>query len=335
MATLKDVAKMTGVSVTTVSYALNNRPEVNENTRKVVLDAAAKLNYKPNGFAKDLRMSKTETIGLILSNIGGPFFSEIISGIEDITFSNGYNLIVCSSYRGKISTAVKFLYEKRTDGIILMASDIQDDVILRAANSDFPVILLDRELKGDYIWSVTVDNKRGMYEGAEHLIRLGYKKIGYLSGPSISIDNTQRLSGFKEALTDNNLEFYPRWLIQGQFTRSGGYRAIKSLIATKDYPEAIFCANDEMAIGAIEAFSEAKIDVPGQIALVGFDDIELSSYVKPPLTTVRHPRQLHGDIATHMLIQALNKDFDNMKNIKLDTQLIVRESCGFNLKKEV
>lgn len=332
MINLKDVAKLAGVSVSTASYAMNGRPEVNKDTLKKVLDAAASLNYKPSGIARDLKMKKTETIGLVLSNLAGPFYAEIINGIEEISFSNGYNLIVCSSFGGKNSTALKFLSEQRTDGIIIMSSEIEDDVIVRAAGSNFPIVLLDRELKNDYTWSVTVDNKKGAYSAVEHLIKLGCKRIGNICGPSISLDNKQRFEGYREALKDYNLEYSPKLVLQGQFTRQGGYRAVQSLIAGGDMPEALFCSNDEMAIGAIEALNEINIKIPDQLAIVGFDDIELASYISPKLTTIKHPKYLLGNAATHMLIQALNMDF-NIKNVKLDTQLIIRESCGFNLKR--
>jgi LacI family transcriptional regulator len=332
---LKDIAKLANVSVTTASYALNNRPEVSEETKKRVLDIARKYNYKPSGIARDLKMKKTETIGLILSNLAGPFYAEIINGIEEITFSNGYNLVVCSSYGGKNSTAVRYLKEKRTDGILLLTSDIEDEIILESANHNFPIVLLDRELKGDYIWSATVDNEKGAYKAVEHLIKLGYTNIGYFSGPNISLDNKQRYEGYKKALDTNRLKLKNEWVVHGQFTRSGGYRAAQALIAKKSFPEAIFCANDEMAIGAIEAFRDAGIKVPDQIAIVGFDDIELASYITPSLTTVKHPKYLLGSTATHMLIQALKNDF-NISNIKLDTQLIIRESCGSKIRgKEV
>lgn len=328
---LKDIARLANVSITTASYALNNRPEVREETKKRVLDIAREYNYKPSGIARDLKMKKTKTIGLILSNLAGPFYTEIINGIEEITFSSGYNLVVCSSYGGKNSTAVRYLKEKRTDGILLMASDIEDEIIFKSANSNFPIVLLDRDLKGDYIWSATVDNEKGAYKAVEHLIKLGYSNIGYLSGPNISLDNKQRYEGYKKALETNKLKLRNEWIIHGQFTRSGGYTAAQALIAKKSYPEAIFCANDEMAIGAIEAFGDAGIKVPDQIAIVGFDDIELATYITPSLTTVKHPKYLLGNTVTHMLIQALKNDF-NISNIKLDTQLIIRESCGGKIK---
>jgi LacI family transcriptional regulator len=333
MITLKDIARLANVSVTTASYALNNRPEVNEQTRQRVLEIARKHNYKPSGIARDLKLRKTKTIGLILSNLAGPFYAEIIKGIEEITFSSNYNLVVCSSYGGKNSTAVRYLREKRTDGILLMASDIDDEIIIESANENFPIILLDRELDKDYIWCVTVDNEKGAYNAVKHLVSLGYRKIGYLSGPENSFDNQQRFDGYKKALQISSIDMQQRWFVHGQFTRKGGYSAAQALIANKDIPEALFCGNDEMAIGALEAFNDADIKVPERIAIAGFDDIELSTYVNPPLTTVKHPKYLLGSTATHMLIQALKKDY-NISNIKLDTQLIIRQSCGYHFKKE-
>lgn len=332
MTTLKDIARLAGVSVSTASYALNNRPEVKDETRKKILEIASKLNYKPSGIAKDLKLKKTGTIGLVLSSFSGPFYSGIINGIEEITFSNGYNLIICSSYGGKNSTAAKFLSEKRTDGILLLASDITDEIILRSANENFPIVLMDRELEGKYIKSVTVNNRKAAYEAVSHLVNTGYRKIGYFSGPVISIDNLQRFEGYRNALRDNDIGFCPKWNLQGQFTRNGGHNCMLLLAANNDLPEAVFCGNDEMAIGAIEAARELGINIPEDLAIMGFDDIEPAQYIKPTLSTVRHPKYLLGSAAAHLLIQALDKNFDT-GSIKLDTQLIIRESCGAKRKK--
>lgn len=327
MATIKDVANLAGVAVSTASYALNNSPRVSQETKEKVLAAAKQLNYQPNGIARDLKLSKTNTIGLILSDLSGPFYSELIKGVQDITIANGYDLIAISSLGGKNSTAVKFLKEKRADGIIILAHNIDNNLIISAAREDMPIVLLDRPLKAKYVLNIQVDNERGAYQAVKHLISLGYKEIVYLSGPSNSYDNSKRFAGYKKALEDSGIAFSNQWVYQGNFTKEGGYHAGKLMLLQNYIPEAIFAANDEMAIGVIEAFKEADILIGEDVALVGFDDIQLSEYVTPALTTVRQPMKEMGVIAAQQVFQALNGNFST-EAILLETKLIIRDSCG-------
>jgi LacI family transcriptional regulator len=326
VATIKDVAKLAGVSISTVSYALNNSGSVSEETKKKILKAAKELQYKPNATARNLKKKKTDTIGLFLSDLGGPFYSEIMRGIQEVAYNNDYDLIVCSDYCQKNSTAYKFLKEKRVDGAIIMAPSIQNKLIEEAGNPSFPVIVLDRELQGENIYNVLIDNVNGAYLAVKHLIEQGCKNIGFLSGSGGSYDNSKRFEGYKRILTENNLIYKKEWHINGEFTENGGYEAVKVLINEGNLPEAIFSANDEMAIGAIKAFDEYGIKVPGDIAIVGFDDIKLSSYIQPKLTTVRHPKYELGLLAAHMMFKAL-KGEQVSKSVTLSTELIVRESC--------
>lgn len=331
MTTIKDVAKKAQVAISTASYALNNSPKVSAKTRERVLKAAEELGYCPNGVARNLKKNKTETIGLFLNDLGGPFYSEIVQGVQEVVSSNGYDLVACSTYGGVDSTAYHFLQEKRVDGAILLGSSIPDDLILKAARQDFPIVVLDRELQGDYVCSVLIDNSEGVCQAVNHLSKLGYRKIGYLSGPTNSYDNQQRFEGFKKALQDNDIPYISKWNVQGKFTENGGYHAVKMLLAGGQLPEAIFSANDEMAIGAMCALQEAHVRIPEDLAIVGFDDIRLASYMKPQLTTVAHPKYEWGTMATHIIFQALEGDV--LTNIvRLPVELVIRESCGVNLK---
>ncbi|MDI3312349.1 MAG: LacI family DNA-binding transcriptional regulator [Thermoanaerobacterium sp.] len=327
MATIKDVASLAGVAISTASYALNNNPRISNETKEKVLAAARQLNYQPNGIARDLKSNKTNTIGLILSDLSGPFYSELIKGIQDVTIANGYDLIAVSSIGGKNSTAVKFLKEKRTDGVIVLAHNIDNKLIINAARKDMPVVLLDRPLDSEYVLNIQVDNEGGAYKAVEHLISLGHNEIIYLSGPNNSYDNLKRFEGYKRALKDNKINFSGRWLYQGNFTKEGGYHAAKVMLLQNDLPDAIFAANDEMAIGAIEAFKQAGVEIGKDIAIVGFDDIQLAEYVNPSLTTVKQPMREMGAMAAQQIFQALNGNFFT-EPILLQTELIIRESCG-------
>ncbi|MFC7321693.1 LacI family DNA-binding transcriptional regulator [Halobacillus campisalis] len=325
MTTIKDVAKRAGVAVSTASYALNGINKVSAATVEKVNKAAAELNYKKSGFASDLKRSKTNTIALILSDLSGPYFSELIKGVQEVTASNGFDLIACSSVGGDKSTASKFLKEKRVDGAIVLAHNISADLINSSARKDFPIIVLDRDVDNPNVVHVEVDNRKGAYEATEYMIQKGHSSIAYVSGPMNSHDNEERFQGYLSALEHNNLSYQSRWKISGDFTREGGYRATKMLLAQQNMPEAVFYANDEMAIGGLQAFSEKKVRVPEDISMVGFDDIQLSEYVQPPLTTVRQPKYEAGALAVHLIFQMLDgEDVDRTYN--LGTEFVERLS---------
>lgn len=325
MATIKDVAKLAGVAVSTASYALNNVNKVSPATMKKVQDAARELNYMKNGFASDLKRTKTNTIALILKDLSGPFYSELIKGVQEVTIRNGYDLIACSSVGGEQSTAVKFLKEKRVDGAIILAHNISDDIILDSAREGFPIVVLDRKIEHPFVYQVAVDNIHGGYLATEHLIEKGHREIAFVSGPINSQDNTMRFEGYQKALRHHEIPFQSKWKVHGEFTREGGYSATKMLIAQRDIPQAIFYANDEMAVGGLQAFKENKISVPNDISIIGYDDIQLSEYVNPPLTTIRQPKYEVGALAVHVVFQALAKEKVE-QSYKLSTELIERYS---------
>ncbi|MFG6118725.1 LacI family DNA-binding transcriptional regulator [Thalassobacillus sp. B23F22_16] len=325
MATIKDVAKRAGVAVSTASYALNGINKVSQATVDKVLKAAQELNYQKNGIASDLKRTKTNTIALILSDLSGPYYSELIKGVQDVTTSNGYDLIACSSVGGDKSTATKFLREKRVDGAIVLATNISSEVIAASARKDFPIVVLDREVDNPHVIHVEVDNEQGGYDATKHLLYKGHRSIAYVSGPLDSHDNKERFKGYQAALAASEVPYHSRWKINGDFTREGGYRATRTLIAQKNMPDAIFYANDEMAIGGLQAFSEKGIRVPEDISVIGFDDIQLAEYVNPPLTTVRQPKYEAGSLAVHLIFQMLAGESVD-QTYKLATEFVERDS---------
>jgi LacI family transcriptional regulator len=326
MATIKDVAKLAGVSLSTASYALNGHEKISEATREKVLEAAKQLNYQKNGFASDLKRSRTKTIALILRDLSGPYYSELIRGVQETAIEHGYDLIACSSFGGADSTAIKFLAEKRVDGAIVLAHNLNDAKIIDSAREGFPIIVLDRQLEGEHIINVSVDNEHGAFMATEFLIKNGHKNIAYISGPPKSLDNKLRFKGYQQALHQFGLDYQSKWNISGRFTSEGGYTATKLLIAQGNLPDAIFYANDEMAVGGLKAFKEAEIRVPEDISIIGFDDILLAEYVNPSLTTIRQPKYEVGALSAHLIFQALDGERLD-QNYKLPTELIVRNSC--------
>jgi len=325
VATIKDVAKLAGVAISTVSYALNDSTKISQATREKVMEAARELNYQKNGFASDLKRTKTNTIALILSDLAGPYYSELTKGVQEVSMAHGYDLIACSSQGGPQSTAVKFLKEKRVDGAIVLAHNISDKEIIESAREGFPIIVLDRHVESEHIVQVEVDNFHGGFVATEHLIKEGSKDIAFISGPPGSHDSEMRHSGYITALKEYNLEPKPNWRMYGGFTREGGYRAARMLIAQGDLPQAVFFANDEMAIGGIQAFKENKMSIPEDISIIGFDDIQLSEFMTPPLTTIRQPKYEAGALAMHIILQQLSGISVN-SYYKLSTELITRNS---------
>lgn len=327
MATIKDIAKMLGVSVSTVSYALNDDPRVSRKTQEKILEAARKMNYQKNGLASDLKRSRTKTIAMIVTDLAGPYYSELAKGIQDVCRSNNYDLISCSTHGGENSTAVKFLTEKRVDGAIVLAHNISEAVILASARGGFPIILLDRQAESPFVVNIEVDNEAGAYLATKHLITLGHRNIAYITGGTETRLHELRFQGFMRALNEHGLSYHNWPNIRNHFTRDGGYKTVKMLIAVGNLPTAMVFANDEMAIGGINAIKESGLRVPEDISVVGFDDIELAQYVQPPLTTIRQPKYERGAMAAHLLLQCMDGQ-DVQKYYNLPTELVIRQSTA-------
>ena len=328
MNTIKDVAKLAGVAISTTSYALNDTGKVSEKTKEKVLKAAKELGYRPNGVARDLKMNKrTKVICVFVGDLGGPFFSEVIKGIQDVALNNNYDLIACNH-----NMAQKFLSERRVDGAIILSAIIPDKLLLRVAGPHFPIVVMDRELEGEYVYNVLLDNVQGAYDATKHLIKLGNRKIAYFSGAPSSYDSIKRFEGYKKALNENGIIFDHNLVVQGHFTEVGGYEATNLLLINSklnnNAVDAIFCGNDEMAIGAIRALDEKGIKIPEDISIIGYDDIRLASYMKPSLTTISHHKYAWGTMAANLVIEGLKEDI-KFKNILLPSELITRNSCSF------
>ncbi|MNO21612.1 Ribose operon repressor [compost metagenome] len=325
MATIKDVAKLAGVALSTASYAMSGDSKVSAKTREKVLEAARQLNYQKNGFAMDLKRSRTNTIALILTDLSGPYYSELIRSIQDVALSNSYDLIACSSMGGKDSTAVRFLLEKRVDGAIVLAHNITDEILQAAGSLRFPIVVMDRLIAGEGLINVVVDGELGGYSATRYLIEKGHEHIAYISGPANSYDNALRYKGFQRAMQEAGLEEKTKWKLSGGFIREGGYKSTKMMLMQGELPTAVFYANDEMAVGGMKALEEGGISVPDDISVIGFDDIQLAEYIQPPLTTIRQPMYESGSLAGHLLFQMLNGDTVN-DFYKLKIELVERKS---------
>jgi len=331
MATIKDVAEKAGVSIATVSRVFNNYASVREKTRIRVLRAAHELNYAPNILARGLQLKKTETIGVILPDLSGEFFSEVIRGIDEVASRRGYHILV-SSYHSRgneIEMMQRMLGESRVDGLILMAPLLSRRNLPAIAESKSPVVLLNSPTKGSEIDTIVIDNFRGAYLMTQHLIGHGHQRIAFIRGPEGNFDAEERLLGYKTAMEEEGLPIVPELVERGTFLKQSGFLAMTRLLSLKQPPTAVFASNDEMAIGALEAAQKSGVNVPEDMAIVGFDDILVARYVRPPLTTVHIPIYDLGSLAAERLIDSIESPGSMVKERKvIATGLIIRESCG-------
>ncbi|MBM7097891.1 LacI family DNA-binding transcriptional regulator [Bacillus sp. H-16] len=325
MTTIKDVAEKAKVAISTASYVLNGIDKVSPKTKARVLKAAQELNYQKNGFAVDLKKTKTNTIALLLDDLAGPFYSVLVKGVQDIVTEHGYGLVACSAIGGDRSTAVKYLKERRADGCIVFANNISDDLIKNVTQRNYPMVLLDRNLDCTSTIKVEVDNRGGASGAVEYLISKGHKDIAYISGPKESYNSQQRFEGYREALKKHHIPFRDIWVINGKFTKEGGELATKLLLAQQEKPTAVFYGNDEMAIGGMYAMKKAGMKLPDEMSVIGFDDILEAKYTNPQLTTIKQPKYELGALAAHLIFKVLENK-ERTQSSRLFTELLERES---------
>jgi LacI family transcriptional regulator len=326
MATIKDVAKLANVSISTVSCSLNDGTgRVSEETKEKVRQAAKQLGYQPNGIARSLKTKKTNLIGVFLGCFDGPVYAEIRRGIQQICRLNNYEAIFAECDYNS-NTVVKVLQQKLVDGAIVLATTIEDEVLENIASKNFPIVVMDRDLRNTYISNILIDNENAGYNVAKYFKELQYLDVGYMEGPKIDYDNKKRIEGFNKGVKEFGLNIKNKWKLNGGYTEVGGYQAMQEFIEEGDLPRAMFITNDEMAFGAMAYLKECEIDIPNDIAIVGFDNTDMCDFVTPTLTTVSRPSYELGIIAANSLFDSLNKNKKN-KYLILPTELIKRESC--------
>lgn len=333
--TIRDIALHANVSTATVSHVFNNTRYVSPEIRDRVLRVSKELAYVPNSVARSLRSGKTRTIGLVLPDSGNPFFAEIGRHIEENAFAKGYNVIIGNTEGDpeKESFYLDTLVQKKVDGIIFVSTGTSSTSIRQLCDLRIPVVIADREVEAvDCIENVVVvltDNFRGGVIAVEHLIGLGHRKIGCISGPSISTPSSLRTTGYRAAMQDAGLPVDERWVTPGDFSCQSGYAAARQLLERENPPTAIFCCNDMMAIGAIRAAADLGLSVPRDVSIVGFDDIALSAFMNPALTTVHQPIKEMSDAITQHLFTAFgSKSAKAYQRIVFQPQLTIRQSTG-------
>lgn len=326
--TIKDVAREAGVSVASVSRALNGHENVTAETRKNINAVATRLRYMPHGAARSLITRRTQTIGALLPDLHGEFFSELIRGMDRAARSRGLHLLVSSSHGDAAEAAAALrAMQGRVDGLLMMSPHVDAGFLDSNLPAALPTVLMNTPIADSKHASLTTDNYGGAVAVVRHLVELGYRDIAMLAGPENNHDAEERQRGYCEALAKYLPGVQP-CIVPGDFSEESGYRAARKLCDSGTLPQAIFAANDMMAIGCLFALNEAGRNVPRDVALIGFDDIPIARYVTPPLTTVRIRIADLGEQALDRLIAAIeDPDADEPFAQTLACELVVRESC--------
>lgn len=321
VATIRDVAARAGVSVATVSRTLNGVGPVHDETSKRVFAAARALRYVPHAAARSLSIRRSHTLGVLLPEVHGEFFSEVIRGIDVAARTRGYHILVSSSHDdAQEMSAVLRALRGRVDGLIVMSPDVELGPLSRALTADLPAVLLNTATNARP--TIRIDNFSGARRMIEHLVALGHTRIAFINGPARNADAAERRRGYRTAPK-------PYLETDGDFTEESGYHAVAKILEMDPRPTAIFAANDAMAIGALRALRERGIGIPDELSLAGFDDIPMARYLTPQLTTVRVDIAEMGRRAVEHLVASLDdRDAELRKHDVVPTTLVARESCA-------
>ena len=327
--TIKEIAKMAKVSHTTVSRALNNSPFINQETKDRILEIAKRLNYVPNFNAKSLVLQKSHNIGLFFSTISNgtssSFFHETIIGVKNI-LKNKYNLLVqgIDDYNDYLS-----LDNSRFDGIIIMSQmDSDNAFIYKVVEKSIPLVILNRESNIDSAVNILAAEKAGAYSAVQYLVQNGHKDIAILEGKEGFISSVNRKDGYLQALIENKIEIRQEYIVGGNYDIESGYQGMRKLLSLPDVPTAVFCSNDNMAVGAVKAVHESGMKVPENISIIGFDNSEFCKYVTPALTTVKKPIREMSTEGAERLMDMLEGQVVKGERIYISTELVVRESVA-------
>jgi LacI family transcriptional regulator len=327
---MKQVAERAGVSTTTVSHVLNNTRVVSEDVQERVRAAMKELRYIPSAVARSLKGDKTHTIGMMIPNNTNPYFAELIQGIEDASFKQGYNVILCNAYDDtrKQTAYLQVLMEKRIDGLILVASAADDEHALLLRHEAVPIVQLERALPGLDADLILAGQEEGGYQATRHLIELGHRAIACVSGPADLPRTRERVGGFLRAMAEAGLDVPADRMVHAEFTSAGGHAAFTRLLASADRPTAVFVTSDLMALGGLCAAGAAGVRVPAQLSVVGYDDIAGAGYALPPLTTMAPPKREMAQCAIELLIERIRGGHAPLRNTLLSSTLVVRASTA-------
>lgn len=329
MTTMKDIARLAGVSTSTVSHVINKSRFVSDEIAERVNNAAQQLNYAPSALARSLKMNRTKTIGMLVTTSTNPFFGEVVKGVERSCYHQGYNLILCNTEgdNQRMKASINTLLQKRVDGLLLMCSTLEGerlDVFDRYP--DIPIVVMDW---GPILFAsdkIQDNSLQGGYMAAKHLIECGHKEIGCITGPLIRHQAQMRYEGYKRALAEAGIAINPDWIVESDFECEGGYQAFEKLYERGKLPSALFVCNDMMAMGVIQAANQRGLRIPDDLSLIGYDDVHIAKFMTPALTTIHQPKYRLGKAAVDTLLYRLENPDTTAQVVQLEPTLVVRNS---------
>ncbi|WP_372872662.1 LacI family DNA-binding transcriptional regulator [Shewanella sp.] len=328
MATIYDVSYLAGVSLATVSRVVNNTGKVSEKTRQKVHDAMAKLDYRPNTIAQSLASNRSNSVGVLVSQLDGPFYGPMMREVESALRAANKHVIIAAGHSDAAQEreAVEFLLSRGCDALIVDAEILSNEYLQELCNGKTPVVLINRHVDGIEERCVHLNNLQGGLLASRHVLEHGHREIAYISGPLFKLDARERLEGHKQALAEQGLEFDEALFFEGDFREEGGFEGMAALLARGVPFSAVVCANDQMASGAIALCLERGLRVPDDISFVGFDNIPFPRYISPKLTTVCNPIQDMGRMAANWVLREVYDNRDVGFNHRFEPELVVRES---------
>ncbi len=334
MATIKDVAKLAGVSTTTVSHVINKTRFVAESTQERVNKAVEELNYAPSAVARSLKSNSTRTIGMLVTQSTNPFFAEVVDGVESYCYRQGYTLILCNTggIYEKQRDYIRMLAEKRVDGMLVICSDLTQELKeMLDAHKNIPKVIMDWGPESSQADKIIDNSEEGGYLATRFLIDNGHKNIACLTGHSDKAVCVERISGCQRALKEEGLTLRNDWVFNGNFEADTAVEVADKIASLKERPTAIFCFNDIMALGLISRLVEHNIRIPEDISVIGYDNIDLAAYFSPPLTTIHQPKRRVGKTAFEILLERIKNKEHEKQVFEMKPELVVRKSVR-NLK---
>ena len=331
MATIKDVAARAGVSISTVSHVLNHTRRVSDEATRNVLEAVNALNYAPNSVARSLKVNHTRTIGLLVTASANPFFAEVVKGVEDYCFSQGFSLILCNTENQleRQRHYLRMLMEKRVDGLLVICTDLDQEIqnLLRGYQQ-VPQVVMDWGGTSDFANVINDNVRSGAYLAGRHLMEQGHRHIACITGQLHKQTTQLRLDGVRDALGEFDVTLADSDILEGDYEMQSGHDAMLELLRRPQRPTAVFAFDDPMAIGAICAAAQAGLRIPEELSVIGYDDVEMAQFSNPPLTTIRHPKAELGAHAVELLVSRIRNKELTVEDLTVQPELIVRKSVA-------
>ncbi|SEA00171.1 LacI family DNA-binding transcriptional regulator [Alkalimonas amylolytica] len=329
MATIYEVSKLAGVSLATVSRVMNKNTPVRESTRKKVEAAMAELGYRPNSIAQSLASSRSNSIGILVSELHGPFYGAMISSIEAEFRTAGKHVIIAAGHSEEATErdGIEFLLSRNCDALILHVEAVSDEYLVQLKAKEIPFVLINRQVPAIEGHCISLNNKLGGYLATQVLLKQGHRELGYISGPLWKADAQDRYRGHKLALQEAGIDWDERRLFEGDFHESGGSDGIKYLLGQGLAFTGLICANDEMASGAMTEAREQGLSIPQQLSIIGFDNVMLSHYTYPKLTTIDYPIAAMGQMAARWVLKHIYQQQSLQLQLVFEPKVIERDSC--------